>query len=200
MNNYQPLGNTYYGQSHSESWQSAIRQDGGIPGDASGTASILSGSGPLSWRHNNSPLGVSDLVGNVWEWQDGLKISEGQVIVALEQQAAESAWVGQAAFLDSGNKLNSSKTASTSTSFDWLATGKDASYIENKLLQQLLIEPVSGTNTAIGRIYYNNDGNRSPIRGSSWDFGANAGLGALNLLTNRTYMSGNVGFRPCYFG
>ncbi len=200
MNDYQPLGNTYYGQSHAESWQSAVRQDGGIPGDASGTASILAGSGPLSWRHNNSPLGISDLVGNVREWQDGLKISEGQVIVALEQQAAEGAWVGQAAFLDAGNKLNSSKTAPASINNDWRATGKDASYVENQLLQQLIIEPISGTDVTLGRLYYNNDGDRFPLRGGIWYAGANAGLGALILDRERTSADSGLGFRPAFFG
>lgn len=199
MNDYQPLGNSYYGQSHAESWQSGVRQDGGIPGDASGSASILAGSGLLSWRHNNSPLGIADLVGNVWEWQDGFKISEGQVIVALEQQAVEGIWVGQAAFLDAGNKLNSSKTASASTSNDWRTTGKDVSYVENQILQQLLIEPVAGTDAALGRLYYNNDGDRFPVRGGRWNAGANAGLGALALDSARTIASGGFGFRPCYF-
>lgn len=200
MNDYQPFGNTYYGQSHAESWQSAVRQDGGIPGDASGTASILAGSGPLSWRHNNSPIGISDLVGNVWEWQDGLKISEGQVIVALEQQAEEGSWVGQAAFLDAENKLNSSKTASAITSNDWRTTGKDVSYIENKLLQQLLIEPTTGIDATLGRLYYDNDGDRFPLRGGYWSSGAHTGLGALTFSYARTNEFSSLGFRPCYFG
>ena len=199
MNDYQPLGNTYYGQSHAEGWQSAVRQDGGIPGDASGVASILAGSGPLSWRHNNSPLGISDLVGNVWEWQDGLKISDGQVIVALEQQADEASWIAQAAYFDTGNKLNSSKTASASTNNDWRTTGKDVSYIENKLLQQLLIEPTTGIDATLGRLYYNNDGDRFPRRGGLWHNGANAGVAALYLLTGRTNANSGIGFRPAFF-
>lgn len=200
MNDYQPLGNTFYGQSHSESWQSGIRQDSGLPGDASGTASILSGSGPLSWRHNNTELGISDLVGNVWEWQDGVKLSDGQIIVALEQQATEGAWVGQAAYLDAGNKLNSSKTASASANNDWRSTGKDVSYVENQLLQQLLIEPIVGTDAALGRLYYNNDGDRLPLRGGHWNRGSFAGLGALDLSYARSSTSRTLGFRPCYFG
>lgn len=200
MNDYQPLGNTFYGQSHSESWQSGIRQDGGIPGDASGAASILSGSGPLTWRHNNSPLGISDLVGNVWEWQDGMKISEGQVIVALEQQADEASWVSQTAYFDAGNKLNSSKTASASTNNDWRTTGKDVSYAENQLLQQLLIEPTVGTDAGLGRLYYNNDGLRFPFRGGHWGGGANAGVAALYLNNVRTAANSSIGFRPAFFG
>jgi hypothetical protein len=27
----------------------------------------LAGSGPLSWRHDNTLAGIADLVGNVWE-------------------------------------------------------------------------------------------------------------------------------------
>lgn len=200
MNDYQPLGNTFYGQSHSESWQSGIRQDDGIPGDASGTASILAGSGPLTWRHNDSPLGISDLAGNVWEWQDGMKISEGQVIVALEQQADEASWVSQTAYFDAGNKLNSSKTASANTNNDWRTTGKDVSYAENQLLQQLLIEPTVGTDAGLGRLYYNNDGLRFPLRGGNWYNGASAGVAALSLVNERTIARSFIGFRPAFFG
>ncbi|MDR1216006.1 MAG: hypothetical protein LBK25_04920 [Treponema sp.] len=37
---------------------------------------------------------------------------------------------------------------------------------------------------------------RVPIRGGSWNNGAIAGLGALNLNNRRVNSSGNVGFRP----
>src|SRR5690606_35425251 len=36
-NGYQPRGNTNYGRSHEDRWEAGRRQDGGVPGDTSGT-------------------------------------------------------------------------------------------------------------------------------------------------------------------
>ena len=38
-----------------------------------------------------------------------------------------------------------------------------------------------------------------PIRGGNWNNGVNAGLGALNLSSSRSYSSIIFGFRPAYF-
>src|SRR5690554_4837412 len=73
-NGFQPRGNTNYGRHHDNRWETGRRQDSGIPGDSGGVGNILTGSGPNQWRHNNSANGISDLVGNAWEWVTGFKI------------------------------------------------------------------------------------------------------------------------------
>lgn len=198
-NGYQPLGNTYYGYSHERSYLSGIRQDDGINGDASGSARILTGSGPVEFRHNKIMQGISDMVGNVWEWVDGLKTDGGQIFVATRERQDEADWAAQAAFLDDGLKLNSERTNTASTSVTWSSLGKSETYVENQLLQQLMIEPIAETGEALGRLYYNNDGERFPRRGGYWRYGSSAGVGALTLHNERSYRSSGFGFRPAYF-
>lgn len=199
MNQYQPLGNTNYGQSHDKKFESGIRQGGALPGDVAGTARTLTGSGPDAWRHDKSMFGIADLVGNVWEWVDGLKTNEGQLIVADRNTDVEVDWVSQDAVLDAGNKLNSSKTAAANTNVTWSQLNKAEAYSANQLLQQLLIEPITGTDKANGRLYFNNDGERTAYRGGGWYYGASAGIAAIGLDDTRAGASNGIGLRPAYF-
>lgn len=75
----QPRGNTYYGRSHEATYETGTRIDGQAPGLTTGTGSILTGSGPASWRHDQTLAGVSDLVGNVAEWVGGLQCIDGAI-------------------------------------------------------------------------------------------------------------------------
>jgi hypothetical protein len=71
-NGFQPRGNTNYGRSHEATYETGTRVDNVAPGTTSGTGRTLTGSGPASWRHNNTFTGITDLVGNISEWVDGL--------------------------------------------------------------------------------------------------------------------------------
>ena len=42
-----------------------------------GYGRTLTGSGPATWNHDHTIYGVSDLNGNVWEWQAGLRMVNG---------------------------------------------------------------------------------------------------------------------------
>lgn len=198
-NGYQPLGNTYYGYSHERSYLAGIRQDGGINGDANGSARILTGSGPVEFRHNKIMHGISDMAGNVWEWVDGMKSVGGQIFVATRERQDEAEWEAQSAYLDAGNKLNSEITGTTNTNVPWSSLGKSETYIANQLLQQLMIEPITETGEALGRLYYNNEGERLPFRGGYWSNASDAGVAALVLYDGRTFRYTNRGFRPAYF-
>lgn len=199
MNEYQPTGNTNFGQSHTKKFQTAIRQDGKLIGEASGSGRTLTGSGPKEWNHNNASIGIADLVGNSWEWVDGFKIVDGKIIVAENSEPDEKKWISQAAFLDNGMKLNSTRTDTTNTGDSWSSLGKTSKYVENQLLQQLMIEPISETNAALGRLYYNNDGERMPLRGSAWYDGYISGLGSMMISYPRSKAAAEFGFRPAYF-
>lgn len=65
-NDYQPRGNTLNGKSHSHRWETGV-----VAGDVT-----LAGSGPAAWRHNGID-GIADMVGNTWEWVDGLRLVGG---------------------------------------------------------------------------------------------------------------------------
>jgi hypothetical protein len=84
----QPRGNTNWGCAHDAAWETARRVDGGAPGSTSGTGRTLTGTGPLTWRHDGSPAGISDLVGNIWEFTPGLRLVDGEIQVLENNNAA----------------------------------------------------------------------------------------------------------------
>ena len=88
---FQPRGNTYWGQHHE-----AKHETGTLAPGASGLGVVnddlhgrtLTGSGPVSWRHDNSPAGIADLVGNVWEWTGGMRLNAGEINIIKDNDAA----------------------------------------------------------------------------------------------------------------
>jgi len=113
-NGFQPRGNSNYGRAHDALHETAPRQDGLAPGTASGTARNGCGLGPAGWRHDNTPVGIADLVGNVWEWQDGLKLVDGQFVMPNDNEytLAEGSWPTQGVFLDSSGTTGTDTVAS----------------------------------------------------------------------------------------
>ncbi|MDR0760245.1 MAG: formylglycine-generating enzyme family protein [Treponema sp.] len=95
-NGFQPRGNTNYLKAYEAPWET------GTPAPDNPTAKTLGGSGPVSWRHDGTLAGIADLVGNVWEWNDGLKIVDGQIYVPGDNNytLAESDWPATGVFFD----------------------------------------------------------------------------------------------------
>ena len=217
-----PRGNTNYGRSHEQKWETALRDDKGMPGDTYGSPRTHTGSGPVTWSHDHSEYGVHDLVGNVWEWLDQMQLSEGQVITTLDNDSSltEDGWYRHIAYFDStsdstvasivgapllntsvlnrnGNMGDDSHVAYVYSS-SISSISKDASYVESELLRRLLVE-FSDTSYPLGAIYTRNYGTRFPIRGGSWGSNSYAGLGMLSMNIDRASMGSSLGFRPAYF-
>lgn len=89
-NGFQPRGNTNYGQSNDSPWETGRRIDGLSIGSTAGAPRTLTGSGPVSWRHDNSPSGVADLNGNIWEWTPGMRLLAGEIQIIAGNNAALS--------------------------------------------------------------------------------------------------------------
>ena len=213
-NGFEPRGNTNFGRAHDRYVERGRRSmDGGLPGDTAGTARVHAGSGPDAWRHNNSPWGISDLVGNVWEWLDGFKLQDGQIIASTFNTQAEASWAAQAAYFDSTlttggaprlsdavvNRLgtigdNTNSGYSAGEKFDVMA--KTGTYVSNQLLKRLLVEP--STVLPKGRVYMRNFGERLPYRGGSWGSGSAAGLAALSCNYSRVDTLSGLGFRLAF--
>lgn len=198
-----PRGNTDYGRAHDAKHEIGRRQDGDSPGISDGAARILTGSGPASWRHNNDMGGIADLVGNVWEWQDGMKLVDGQIHLLQDNDfdAGEASWQAMGHYLsDESGTLTLQNTAGNSTedsiSEAWDSLTKSSGYTESELLQRLLISPADVAMQ--GRIYARTKGERLPRRGGSWGNGSAAGLGALYCLSERSNAYGFLGFRPAF--
>ena len=219
-----PRGNTNYGRSHENKLETARRHDNATPGDTSGTGRTDTGKGPLTWAHDHSAWGIQDLVGNVWEWLDQMKLDDGQIITTLDNNpaTAEVNWHRHPAYFDStsdsqsGNVnvgapiLNNAVTKRNgpvdNDSYDYpymhsahfAAITKGANYTPSELLRRLLIESASAT-TVTGGIWARNYGDRLPLRGGGWGYGSSAGLGALYLNNARSSAVSGIGFRPAFF-
>ena len=102
---FQPRGNTQYGRAHNAYYEFGRRSDNLAPNDRSSTARTKTGTGPNSWTHNNTDAGVYDLVGNVWEFQDLMKLVDGQLICSADNNPDlnESSWLAQSVYFDSSS-------------------------------------------------------------------------------------------------
>ncbi|MDR1903758.1 MAG: formylglycine-generating enzyme family protein [Treponema sp.] len=94
-NGFQPRGNTSSGKSHAATWET------GTP-VTDNAAKTLGGSGPVSWRHDGTFAGIADMVGNVWEWNDGIKLVDGRLYFPVDNyfDQPESQWPASAIYLD----------------------------------------------------------------------------------------------------
>ena len=82
-----PKGNNNYGRHDSESFYKAI------PTYMSGNkiGRVATGTGPLTWYHDNSPSGISGLTGNVWEWMGAVRSVYGEIQFLVNNNGADSA-------------------------------------------------------------------------------------------------------------
>ncbi|ALN97638.1 hypothetical protein [Aeromonas sp. ARM81] len=212
-NGYEPIGNTNWGRSHAKTWMVGDRADNRAPGDTAGTGRTQTGSMGSEATHTRTLGGIADLVGNVWEWQDGLLLQDGRFKLSSHNTQAEVDWAFADAFLDAStptggsailsnavnNRLGAigdNANAGNSASVDWRSMTKAGGYVSNQAMKRLLLEPANALPQ--GRIYMRNFGERLPYRGGSWDNGAYAGLAALGLGASRAYTSTHVGFRPAF--
>ena len=212
-NGYEPIGNTNWGRSHAKTWMVGDRADNRAPGDTAGTGRTQTGSMGSEATHTRTLGGIADLVGNVWEWQDGLLLQDGRFKISAYNTQAEVDWAFADAFLDAStptggsailsnavnNRLGAigdNANAGNSANVEWRAMTKSGSYVSNQAMKRLLLEPAGALPQ--GRIYMRNFGERLPYYGGSSYNGANAGLAALNLLISRALASTNVGFRPAF--
>lgn len=202
-NGFIPRGNTNWGRAHDATHEFGRRQDGESPGISSGSARILTGSGPASWRHDNSMGGIADLVGNVWEWQHGMKLVDGQIHLIEDNSfdEDEANWTAMGHYLSNESGVLTLKNADpvsndTSINSEWNSLAKGTGYTESQLLQRLLISPADVAMQ--GRIYARTEGERLPTRGGDWINGSGAGLGALLLNIPRSNAISIIGFRPAF--
>lgn len=212
-NGYEPIGNTNWGRSHAQTRMVGDRADNRAPGDAAGLGRTQTGSMGSEATHTRTLGGIADLVGNVWEWQDGLLLQDGRFKISAYNTQAEVDWAFADAFLDAStptggsailsnavnNRLGAigdNANAGNSANVEWRAMTKSGSYVSNQAMKRLLLEPDGALPQ--GRIYMRNFGERLPFRGGYWYNGANAGLAALNLDVSRVSTYTHVGFRPAF--
>jgi formylglycine-generating enzyme len=213
IKNGQPSGNTDYGRHYTNKQQTGIRQDSLLPGTTSGTARTLTGSGPAEWRHDGTMQGVSDLVGNTWEWVDGMKLNVGKFYLPTDNYytLAEASWPTDNVILalDTSLKLGVSGTDTLHTNggpTTWRSgLGRTAAYtaLSDAIKQrhmQAMIDPYFDTVNPVGILYWDCSGERMPFRFGAWGHAAAAGVAALILNDGRSGTNTSIGFRLAYIG
>lgn len=225
--NKQPMGNTYYGRSSENPLLIGRRADGLNPGDTSGSARTLTGSGPVEWRHNGKENGIADLAGNVWEWNSGMRIFNGEIQVIADNNAANhtidlGATSAQWKAIDgaTGNLVTPDGNGTTVGTIKYadggtadytingsnfggirnLSTTKPVTAVALARLKALCLYPHVENTASYNSDYFakNMDGERLPVRGGSWYNAAGAGVFALGLSNARSDTSTSLGARPAF--
>jgi len=223
---FQARGNTNYGRHHSETDEWGIGSNN-VSNNRYGRT--LTGSGPLSWFHDGTPFGVSDMVGNVRPWVGGLRIGgakDGEINILP-------------------NAAGSQRTAGAHhpTTGDWQAILEDGSlatpgaddtlcYIWDGSILRVANAPLGLSETTRtrafasidevpatdipqiledlllfpvsgqapdGTVYVKAD-ERLALRGGRWLNGSEAGLGYLGLSNTRGITHTRLGFAPAWIG
>lgn len=78
-NGYQPLGNNSYGKDYTETTYKAIPT--AHDSSTGKITRVATGTGPISWSHNNAVDGIWDMNGNVVEWMGGIRLVYGELQV-----------------------------------------------------------------------------------------------------------------------
>ena len=189
------------------------------------TARCFTGSGPATWGHDWTQFGIQDLNGNVWEWNSGLRLKEGEIQIIPYNNAATGCDQSDGSTLWKAIKNDGSivepGTAAT-LKYDWVSgkiqlttgittaadTGRYCEYKDMtlasgltapELAKALLIYPDEpGGDYAGDGHWMNNSGERLPCCGGAWNFGADAGVFHVNLSGPRSSSFSGIGFRSAY--
>lgn len=225
-NGTQPRGNTNYGKSSDVVTEYGVRGDGIAPGTASGNARTQTGSGPASWRHDATPFGIADLNGNVWEWAPGMRMNAGEINIIANNDAAlnatdmavgSSAWKAidgaTGALVAPGTAGTVKRSTSGSGTADWTIYCGNGAPLESavnstganpvgasalQVLKQHSLYPVAASGLGSDGYWVDLAGERLPLRGGDWSYGAGAGVFALGLNVARSVAYTSVGARPAF--
>lgn len=222
-NGFQPRGNNNWGRDVTNTWETGRRTDGVMPGVASGDGATLTGSGPVSWRHDNTSTGIADMNGNVWEWSTGMRINNGEIQVlpnnnaadnTLDVSATSALWQaidGATGALVAPGSANTVKYAASGTTAYTLVRASGATFegMTNPsatpvsaaalaVMTSLGMFPVAASGLGADIFYLDVTGERVPFFGGAWNISGGAGVFALSLDAPRSSVYGYVGARPAY--
>lgn len=222
-NGTMPRGNNNYGRDIGNTWETGRRADGLAPGYTSSGGICLTGSGPASWRHDNTPFGIADLNGNIWEWATGMRIVDGEIQILADNNAADNtkdvsagsaewkAILGSDGTLVAPGTANTVKYAASGTANYTLVRASGSSFegVTNPgstpvsasaliVLKQHGLFPVAGTGLGGDGIWLTLTGEMVPLVGGSWTDGAVAGVFGLDLYDARSRVHNSFGARPAY--
>lgn len=219
-NGTMPHGNSNYGCDEAYGFERGVE----TCKDSGKTARCLTGSGPVTWAHDHTNAGIMDMKGNVWEWQDGLRLNNGEINIVANNNAAlgedcdtsanSTLWkaimpdgslvapgtTGTLKYSQSGNSIVTSNSAATgggSGGFADMGLGSGVSIPE--IAKALILYPDEPKGDYAGDYHWwNIEGERLPICGGTWYDGANAGVFGLDLTNPRSTAGWILGFRSAF--
>ena len=199
-----PHGNTDCGR-----WHGDTSEKGETVGNGGMTAT---GTGPVTWTHNHTATGVHDLCGNIWEFARGMRILDGALQVAENNDAAlpetdlsegGTGWKpitdneGKPVFVSVGREkitfTTDSKIEGDYTGIPWERVNMDCESEQLKALAFYAGEP--------GAYCYvdSTEGEYILVRGGFWSNGASAGVFSSFLGIARSSAGGDFGGRSAFF-
>ena len=223
---FQPQGNNSYGKDEQGNYGDIVHLYTSGANKVFGR--VAQGSGPLTWFHDGSPLGVWGLNGNVYEWAPGYRLNNGYIqiveynkaaLAATDLAAASAEWKGvlvdgtletpvdaSATELKFGDAAAAGDNVINITGATWDGTnsfGRPFTSIEYTgfpaLLKELAIIPHDAGSYGGDFQYFNLNGERCPFRGGYWYDGSGYGVFCVNVSHARSHSSYHIGARPAFY-
>lgn len=199
-----PHGNTDYG-----AWHGNHKEHGQKAPNSNRT---LTGTGPETWTHDHTKTGVHDLCGNIWEVVAGLRIKNGRLMVAQNNDAAlpetdltqcGDDWKpltddsGAPVYVSvSDGKITFTTDHNKAGGWDGCKWGEVKTECKSEMLKEYAL--FAGEEEAYCYIDAT-EGEYIPYRGGSWRNGSNAGVFSLGLSHSRADSGWAVGGRSAFF-
>lgn len=198
-----PHGNTNYGKYHADHNETCECFDGG---------KALTGSGPVTWTHNHKEDGVHDLCGNIWEMCRGLRMKDGRLEAAMNNDAAlpetnlstdGADWhpvvtdEGKAIYIDASEGITITddelEVEEGYSALDWKNVQVE---VESEQLKEFALfagEPDAYccVDSSVGEFCL--------LRGGGWHRGGSAGVFYSNLRHARSDVHTSIGGRSAFF-
>ena len=221
---FQPQGNNSYGKDEQGNYGDIVHQS--TSGSTKYFGRVAQGSGPLTWFHDGSPLGVWGLNGNVYEWSPGYRLMDGKIQVieyntaalqATDMGAASAAWKGvltdgslvppgTEGELMFGDKDAAGDNVINIAGGTWDGTnyfGRPFTSIEYAgfpaILKELAIIPHDTGDYGDDYQYFSFNGERCPYRGGHTNVGSGYGVWCANFRNTRASELYYVGLRPAFY-
>lgn len=198
-----PHGNTNYGKYHADHNETCECFDGG---------KALTGSGPATWTHNHKPDGIHDLCGNIWEMCRGLRMKDGRLEAAMNNDAAlpetdlstdGADWhsvvtdEGKAIYIDASDGIVITDDEDEVEGGYGGEKWKDVQVkVESEQLKELAL--FNGEPDAYCYVD-SSEGEWCLSRGGGWSSGGSAGVFSSSLYDPRSSVDTSIGGRSAFF-
>lgn len=222
-NGTMPRGNNNYGRDTSYTHEKGEESSK----DGTKTGRIFTGSGPVTWNHNHQSDGICDMNGNVWEWNAGMRLVDGEIQIIpynnaalgseCDMSATSTLWKAIAADgslvepgtagtlkwdVVSGQIQLTNGTVTPTDKGNWLPYSSmtlASGLTAPEIAKMLLLYPDEPGGDYGGDYHgVNTYGERLPLCGGGWNNGASAGAFSVNLSDPRSRSNGDLGFRSAF--